>query len=94
MTAASTTSSGHQLNTVVPVHVRGMVVLDDAMYPADLRRSPTGRFPTEVLWSRRRRLDGLVRDGLSTVLSLITLEDIVEEIVGEIEEDEHDPPAV
>lgn len=71
--------------------LRGMVVLDDAMYPpvfvdpqqpiAELLRQFRGQ----------RRPMGVVRDDQGTVLGLITLEDIVEEIVGEIE-DEHDPP--
>ena len=72
--------------------LRGMVVLDDAMYPpifvdprqsiADLLRYFRGR----------RRPMAVVRDSQGKVLGLITLEDIVEEIVGEIE-DEHDPPS-
>ncbi len=71
--------------------LRGMVVLDDAMYPpifvdpkksiSDLLRQFRGQ----------RRPMAVVRDKAGIVLGLITLEDIVEEIVGEIE-DEHDPP--
>jgi putative hemolysin len=72
--------------------LRGMVVLDDTMYP------PTFVDPerpiSEVLrqFRRRRRPMAVVRDAAGHVLGLITLEDIVEEIVGEIE-DEHDPPS-
>ncbi len=72
--------------------LRGMVVLDDAMYPPIF--VDPDRPISEVLrqFRRQRRPMALVRDQDGKVLGLITLEDIVEEIVGEIE-DEHDPPA-
>jgi putative hemolysin len=69
--------------------LRGIVVLDDAMYLpiyvdpdrpiADMLRE----------FRRRRRPMALVREKDGHVLGLITLEDIIEEIIGEIE-DEHD----
>jgi putative hemolysin len=71
--------------------VRGMVVLDDAMYP------PTFVDPdrpiSEVLrhFRRTRRPMAIVRDREGAIMGMITLEDIIEEIVGEIE-DEHDLP--
>jgi len=70
--------------------LRGMVVLDDAMYPAIF--VDPDRPISEVLrqFRRQRRPMAVVRDRQGKTLGLITLEDIVEEIVGEIE-DEHDP---
>lgn len=70
--------------------LRGMVVLDDAMYPAIF--VDPDRPISEVLrqFRRQRRPMAVVRDRDGKTLGLITLEDIVEEIVGEIE-DEHDP---
>jgi putative hemolysin len=71
--------------------VRGMVVLDDAMYP------PTFVDPerpiSEVLrhFRRTRRPMAIVREKSGEITGMITLEDIIEEIVGEIE-DEHDLP--
>jgi CBS domain containing-hemolysin-like protein len=69
--------------------LRGMVVLDDAMYPPIF--VDPDRPISEVLrqFRRQRRPMAVVRDRQGTTLGLITLEDIVEEIVGEIE-DEHD----
>jgi CBS domain containing-hemolysin-like protein len=72
--------------------LRGIVVLDDAMYPP-MFIDPE-RPISEVLRAFRsaRRPMAVVRDEQKKVLGLITLEDIIEEIVGEIE-DEHDRPA-
>jgi putative hemolysin len=70
--------------------LRGMVVLDDALYPPIF--VDPDRPISEVLrqFRRQRRPMAVVRDRQGRTLGLITLEDIVEEIVGEIE-DEHDP---
>jgi CBS domain containing-hemolysin-like protein len=70
--------------------LRGMVILDDAMYPPIF--VDPDRPISEVLrqFRRQRRPMAVVRDRAGKVLGIITLEDIVEEIVGEIE-DEHDP---
>jgi CBS domain containing-hemolysin-like protein len=71
--------------------LRGMVVLDDAMYPP-IFVDPQQTISDLLRYFRgRRRPMAVVRDVSGQVLGLITLEDIVEEIVGEIE-DEHDPP--
>ncbi len=71
--------------------LRGMVVLDDAMY-LPIFVDPD-RPISEVLrqFRRKRRPMAVVRDPSGRVLGLITMEDIIEEIVGEIE-DEHDVP--
>jgi len=71
--------------------LRGVVVLEDAMYPA-LFLKPDEEIATALrLFRQSRRPMALVRDEDGNILGLITLEDVLEEIVGDIE-DEHDRP--
>ena len=67
----------------------GLVNLEDAMYPTTW--SPAERSITEQLkeFRRARRQMAVVIDDSGTPIGIITLEDIVEELVGDIE-DEHD----
>jgi putative hemolysin len=67
----------------------GLVNLEDAMYPTTW--SPSERSITEQLkeFRRVRRQMAVVIDDSGTPIGIITLEDIVEELVGDIE-DEHD----
>jgi CBS domain containing-hemolysin-like protein len=67
----------------------GMVILDDALYPPlFLDAEEDIATALEVLRKIHRHM-ALVRDTAGKILGLITLEDILEEIVGEIQ-DEHD----
>ena len=88
------------VNTKDLFHVfslKGLVILMDAMYPALFvdRAQPVARLLRE--FRREKRQMAVVRDKDQKFLGIVTLEDILEEIVGEIE-DEHDvrtpPPAV
>ncbi|HEY1186449.1 MAG TPA: hemolysin family protein [Gemmata sp.] len=67
----------------------GAVVLEDALYPAtflDPEESVSNAFR---LFRKSHRPMAIVRDESGQVHGLITLEDVLEEIVGDIE-DEHD----
>jgi CBS domain containing-hemolysin-like protein len=71
--------------------LRGVVVLDDALYPAVFLKPGETIANALRVFRKSRRPMALVRDDAGRVLGLITLEDVLEEIVGDIE-DEHDRP--
>lgn len=69
----------------------GVIILQDAMYPAIFLKPEQPVADALRLFRATRRPMAVVRDDENHVLGLITLEDVLEEIVGEIE-DEHDHP--
>src|SRR5262249_34464415 len=72
--------------------LQGIVVLHDALYEP-LFLKPDEKVSNALrLFKKVHRPMALVRDEDGTVLGLITLEDVLEEIVGELH-DEHDLPA-
>jgi CBS domain containing-hemolysin-like protein len=71
--------------------LQGLVVLADALYPPLFLRADEDLAVALELFRKNRRPMALVRDGNDRLIGLITLEDVLEEIVGDIE-DEHDRP--
>ena len=71
--------------------LKGVVILDDALYPALFLKPDEDVARALEMFRKVHRHMALVRGDEGKVLGLITLEDILEEIVGEIE-DEHDQP--
>ncbi len=72
--------------------VNGAVVLEDVLYPA-VFVAPTDPLPEVLRTLRQARFPmALVRDCGSKILGLLTLEDVLEEVIGDIV-DEHDYPA-
>lgn len=71
--------------------LQGVVILQDAMYPPLFLKPDESMANALRLFRRVRRPMALVRDEAGAILGLITLEDVLEEIVGDIE-DEHDRP--
>ena len=71
--------------------LHGLVVLDDALYKPVFLKPDEGLDNALRLFRKARRPMALVRDDENKIHGLITLEDVVEEIVGDIE-DEHDRP--
>jgi CBS domain containing-hemolysin-like protein len=71
--------------------LRGVVVLEDALYPPLFLKPDESVANALRLFRKSRRPMALVRDDDGKIRGLITLEDILEEIIGDIE-DEHDYP--
>jgi CBS domain containing-hemolysin-like protein len=69
----------------------GVVILEDALRPVNFIRSDLPVTDALREFRRGRRHLAVVRDDDGPVLGVCTLEDVLEEIVGEIE-DEHDQP--
>ncbi|HEY7426031.1 MAG TPA: hemolysin family protein [Gemmataceae bacterium] len=71
--------------------LKGVVILQDALYPPLFLKPQESMANALRLFRRVRRPMALVRDERDKILGLITLEDVLEEIIGDIE-DEHDRP--
>ena len=71
--------------------LRGIVLLEDAIYPATFLDPAENVANALRLLKRSRKPMAIVRDENGRVRGMITLEDVLEEIVGDIE-DEHDRP--
>ncbi|MFO0800414.1 MAG: hemolysin family protein [Gemmataceae bacterium] len=69
----------------------GAVLLEDALYPATFLAPDESIANAFKLFQKSHRPMAVVRDEAGKVLGLITMEDVLEEIVGELE-DEHDVP--
>lgn len=66
-----------------------VVILEDILYPAAFIDPDSPVSVALRLFKKSRRPMALVRDGDRHVLGMLTLEDVIEEIIGDIE-DEHD----
>jgi CBS domain containing-hemolysin-like protein len=71
--------------------LKGVVILQDAMYPPLFLRPENTVAEALRLFRKAHRPMALIREETGKILGLITLEDVLEEIVGDIE-DEHDRP--
>jgi len=69
--------------------LKGLVILVDAMYPPLFVAPEISLARLLLLFRREKRPMAVVRDPTGRFLGIVTLEDVLEEIVGEIE-DEHD----
>jgi len=69
--------------------LKGLVILMDAMYPPMFVSPDVSLARLLLMFRREKRPMAVVRDPAGKFLGIVTLEDVLEEIVGEIE-DEHD----
>jgi CBS domain containing-hemolysin-like protein len=67
--------------------LKGLVVVQDAMYPAIFLNPEEDVATALQLFRKARRPMAVVRDDDGHVLGILTLEDVLEEIVGEIEDE-------
>ncbi len=72
--------------------LKGVVVLEDALYQAHFLPPDEPVSVALRLFKKTKHPMAVVRDDDGVVVGLLTLEDVLEEIVGDIE-DEHDGPA-
>ena len=72
--------------------LKGLVALEDALYPPLFLKPDEDVTTALELFRKARRPMALVRDDQGKIVGLLTLEDVLEEIVGDIE-DEHDRPS-
>lgn len=72
--------------------LKGVVILDDAVYPASFLDPEQPVAVALRLFRKTRRPMAIIREKSGAVVGILTLEDVLEEIVGDIE-DEHDDPA-
>lgn len=71
--------------------LQGVVLLEDALYSATYLEPDETLANALKLFKKSRKPMALVRDAEDQILGMLTLEDVIEEIVGDIE-DEHDRP--
>jgi CBS domain containing-hemolysin-like protein len=71
--------------------LKGVVILEDALYPPLFLKPDEEVANAFQLFRKAHRPMALVRDDEGKIRGLLTLEDVLEEIVGDIE-DEHDRP--
>ena len=69
--------------------LQNVVILEDALYPAQFLNPEEPVSAALRLFRKSHRPMAIVREGTGAVLGILTLEDVLEEIVGDIE-DEHD----
>jgi CBS domain containing-hemolysin-like protein len=71
--------------------LKGVVVLDDALYPAQFLPPDEPVSVALKLFRKSKRPMAVVRDEANKPVGILTLEDVLEEIVGDIEDEQDDP---